>query len=136
MGLIAGFSSRKRKADNPLYIGPVTAANENNHENVHYMGIAFVMYTCVKMDAILPTIINNIKLLIIFFIFETSLDISPRLFISIVRMISHIYKSFLDCLSQLLTHTLWIIVMDGEDVTSKTKTFTSSQLVGLPLPTC
>ena len=35
MGLIAGFSSRKRKAEAPLYIGPVTAANENNHENVH-----------------------------------------------------------------------------------------------------
>ena len=35
MGLIAAFSSRKRKAEAPLYIGPVTAANENNHENVH-----------------------------------------------------------------------------------------------------
>ena len=35
VGLIAGFSSRKRKEDTPLYIGPVTAANENNHENVH-----------------------------------------------------------------------------------------------------
>ena len=33
VGLIAGFSSRKRKAEAPLYIGPVTAANENNHEN-------------------------------------------------------------------------------------------------------
>ena len=35
MGLIAGFSSRKMKAEAPLYIGPVTAVNENNHENVH-----------------------------------------------------------------------------------------------------
>ena len=34
-GLISRFSSRKRKAEAPLYIGPVTAANENNHENVH-----------------------------------------------------------------------------------------------------
>ena len=31
MGLIAGFSSRKRKAEAQLYTGPVTAANENNH---------------------------------------------------------------------------------------------------------
>ena len=35
MELIARFSSRKRKAEAPLYIGPVTAANENNHENFH-----------------------------------------------------------------------------------------------------
>ena len=35
MGLIAIFSFRKRKAVAPLYIGSVTAANENNHENVH-----------------------------------------------------------------------------------------------------
>ena len=35
MGLIAGFSSRKRRAGAPLYIGPVTAANENNNENFH-----------------------------------------------------------------------------------------------------
>ena len=35
MGLIARFSSRKRKAEVPLYIGPVTVANENNYENVH-----------------------------------------------------------------------------------------------------
>ena len=35
MGLIAGFSSRKRKAEAPLKIGPVMAADENNHENVH-----------------------------------------------------------------------------------------------------
>ena len=35
MGLIAGFSSRKRKAEAPMDIGPVTASNENNHENVH-----------------------------------------------------------------------------------------------------
>ena len=83
MGLIAGFSSRKRKTKAPLYIGPVTAANKNNHENVHmgskkegdvndtvcsklgkklYMGVSFAMYSCVQMDTILPTIINNIKL--------------------------------------------------------------------------
>ena len=35
MKLIAGFSSRKRKVEASLYIGPVPAANENNHENVH-----------------------------------------------------------------------------------------------------
>ena len=35
MGLIARFSFRKRKAEAPLYIQPVTAGNENNHENVH-----------------------------------------------------------------------------------------------------
>ena len=34
MGLIAGFSSSIRKAEAPLYIGPVTATNENNHENI------------------------------------------------------------------------------------------------------
>ena len=28
MGLIAGFSSRQSKAEPPLYLGPVTAANE------------------------------------------------------------------------------------------------------------
>ena len=38
MGLIAGFSSRKKKAEAPLYIGPVTAANKNKHEDVH-MGL-------------------------------------------------------------------------------------------------
>ena len=31
IGLIAGFSSRKRREEVPLHIGPVTAANENNH---------------------------------------------------------------------------------------------------------
>ena len=42
----------------------------------------------IKMDAILPTIINNIMLLIIFFLFfETSTEISPKLFMSIVRLI-------------------------------------------------
>ena len=35
MGLITKFSSRKRKAEAPLYIGPVTATNENSNENVH-----------------------------------------------------------------------------------------------------
>ena len=51
------------------------------------MGFAFAVYTCVKMDAILPTIINNIKLLFNSFIFETSLDISQEHFMSIVRLI-------------------------------------------------
>ena len=51
------------------------------------MDVAFAMYTYVKMDAILPTIINNIKLLFNFFIFEISLDISQELFMSIVRLI-------------------------------------------------
>ena len=35
VGLIAGLSSRKRKVEAPLFTGPVTAANENNHENVN-----------------------------------------------------------------------------------------------------
>ena len=35
MELVAEFSSGKRKAEALLYSGPVTAANENNHENVH-----------------------------------------------------------------------------------------------------
>ena len=35
MGLIAGFSFRKRKAEAQLYIGHVRAANENYHENVN-----------------------------------------------------------------------------------------------------
>ena len=52
-----------------------------------YMDVTFAMYTCVKMDAILPTIINNIELLLNFFISETSLDISPELFMSKVRLI-------------------------------------------------
>ena len=105
MGLIVGFSSRKRKAEAPLYIRPVTAANKNNYENVHmgwkkgkrckqqmrkeivYGCCFWIIYACVKMDAILPTIIKDIKLLFIFFIFETSLDVSPELFMSIVRLI-------------------------------------------------
>ena len=33
--VIAGFLSRNRKAEAPLYIGPATTSNENNHENVH-----------------------------------------------------------------------------------------------------
>ena len=97
MGLIAGFSSRKRKAEAPLYIGPVIAANENNHENApmgskkgkrckwHCMqqirkemenGCHLCNVHFLRMDAILPTIINNIKLLFNFLYFESSLDIS------------------------------------------------------------
>ena len=34
-----------------------------------------------------------------------------------------------------LTHTLWIIVMDGEGCHIKTKTITPGQLLGLPYPT-
>ena len=78
------------------------------------MGVTVSMYTCVKMDAILPTIINTIKLLINYSIFETSLDICPKLLMSIVRLVSHSYKSFLDCLTQLFDTCPWIIVMDGE----------------------
>ena len=65
-------------------MGPVTAAIEHNHENVCMtlkkerdvndtawsergkevcMGVTFAKYTCVKMDATLHTIFNNIKLL-------------------------------------------------------------------------
>ena len=51
------------------------------------MGVVFAMNTCVKMDDILPTIINNIKLLFNFFIFETLQDIGPKHFISIVKLI-------------------------------------------------
>ena len=43
------------------------------------MGVTYTMYTCVKMDATLPTVIRNMKILIKFvFIFETSLDISLK----------------------------------------------------------
>ena len=101
------------------------------------MDVTLAMYACAKMDAILPTIINNINLLFNFFIFETSLDISPELFISIVRFLDIVMKA--SCIVYLisLTHVLWIIVMDGEGFTSKTKTITVSQLLGLPyLPTC
>ena len=81
MALIARISSIKRKTEAPFYIWPVTAANENNHENVH-MGSKKekrckwqciqqirkeTVYECclcnahfVKRDTILPTIINNI----------------------------------------------------------------------------
>ena len=38
MALNAGSSSRKRKAEAPWCTRPVTAANENSHENVH-MGL-------------------------------------------------------------------------------------------------
>ena len=34
-GLIAGFSSRKRVAEPPLYVGPVALENKFNHDNVH-----------------------------------------------------------------------------------------------------
>ena len=51
------------------------------------MGVTFAMYTCVKMAVILPTIINNIKLLFIFFVFETSLIYPQIFFMSIVRLI-------------------------------------------------
>ena len=44
-----------------------------------YMGVTLALYTCVKMDAILPTIINNIKLLLNFFILEILL-MSPQIF--------------------------------------------------------
>ena len=115
------FIKKKRKAEAQLYIGAVTVANENSHENVHmgskrerdvngtlcskwgkklYMAIPLAMYTYVQMDAILPTIIDKYNLLICFF-FQTSFDISPKYFIGIVRLIWHSYKNFLDCLSQL-----------------------------------
>ena len=61
---------------------PLYAANKERN----YMGVTFAMYTCVKMDAILPTIMN-IKLLIIFLFFKTSLDNSQNLFMSIVRLV-------------------------------------------------
>ena len=116
---------KKGKAEIPMYIGSLTATNENNHENVHvgtkkgkrcnfhciqqmrkklYMGVNLAMYTCLKMVAMLPTITNDIKLLINFF--DTSLDISPKLFMSIVRLIWHSYKSYLDCYLNSLTHAL------------------------------
>ena len=33
--LIGGFSSRKKKHEAPLYVGPIAAANEGIHDNVH-----------------------------------------------------------------------------------------------------
>ena len=87
MGLIAGFSSRKRKAEAPLYMGLVTAANKNNHENVHtglmkgtkckwalYAANEETVCGCYlchvhlcKDGCYISAVISNIKLLIIFF---------------------------------------------------------------------
>ena len=41
--LIGGFSSRKRKHEAPLYVGPIAAANEGNHENIHVEAGRFAM---------------------------------------------------------------------------------------------
>ena len=38
------------------------------------MGVNSVMYTYIKMDALLPTIMNNIKLLINVYIFKLNSD--------------------------------------------------------------
>ena len=103
MGLTVGFSSRKRKAEAPLYIGPVKAANENNHENVH-MGSKEgkrckwhcmqqmrnkTVYGChlckehlCKDGCHIPYHNQHFTFIQFFFIFETSLDISPKLFMS------------------------------------------------------
>ena len=59
------------------------AANEERN----IIGVTFAMYACAKMDATLPTIINKIKLLINFLFSETSLDIPPKGFMSIVTLI-------------------------------------------------
>ena len=98
-----------------------------------YMGITFILYMCIKMDAILPTIINNIKLLSNFFIFETSTDTSWTLFMSIAKLISHSYKSFLDCLSQLFD-TCPLDYGDGWGGLShqRLEQVPPSQLLGLP----
>ena len=130
----------------PQYFGSVTAANENNPENVYMgskkgkrcklhckqqmrketvYGFAFAMYTCVKMDAILPTITNNIKVLINFFYFETSIDISQKLFMSMVRLIWQSYKK----LPGLFISTLWhmpsgLFWLMQRIIISKTKTIT------------
>ena len=37
--------------------------------NKLHMGVAFAMYTWVKMDVTLPIIINNIKLYFVFYVF-------------------------------------------------------------------
>ena len=76
-----------------------------------YMGVAFAMYAYVKMYAILPT---NIKFLIYFLFFGNFPWYSPKLFMSIVRLIWHSYKSFLDFYLNSSTPALWNIVMDGE----------------------
>ena len=102
----------KKKVEAPLYIGSVTVANETTmkmstwserkERDVNdivcskwgkklYIGINFAMYTCVKMNAILPIIIN-MKLLINCFIFWNSIDIFPTFFKNIVRLIWHTLK--------------------------------------------
>ena len=92
------FFSRDRKAESLLYMGPVTAGNENNHEDVYIsqrrerdinetlcrklgkklcMNITFAMYTGTKMGTPLPAITNNIEVLIYFYFLKLPL-ISPQ----------------------------------------------------------
>ena len=89
MGLIAGFSSRKGSQKPHCTLGlwqlqmkiimKMSTWAQRRERDVNgtvcskwgkklYMSITFAMYTCVKMDAILPTIIN-IKLLFNFWNF-------------------------------------------------------------------
>ena len=67
-----------------------------------YMNVTFAMYTCVQVDAILPTIISNIKLLFNFLFLNFPWYL-PRTFHEHSYVdLTFSYKSFLDCLSQLL----------------------------------
>ena len=70
-----------------------------------------------------------------FLLFGTSIDISPKLFMSIVRLIWHSYKSFLDCLSQLF-NTCPLDFYDGWGGLShlKLKQVPPSQLLGPSYP--
>ena len=119
-GLIAGFSSRERKAKALLYIGPLTAVNENNHKNVH-MGSKKgkrckwycmqqirkeTVYGCHLCNAHLCKdgchIAYHNQQTLSFYLFFYYWNFSwylPKLYMSIVRLIWHSYKTFLDCLS-------------------------------------
>ena len=88
IGLIAGFFSRNERQKAHCSLGlwqqqmkttmKMSTLTQIRGRNVNgtvyskwgkklYKGVTFAMHTCVKMDAILPTVIDNIKLLINFF---------------------------------------------------------------------
>ena len=84
LGLIAGFSSHKHKAETPAYEGPVMPLNEATHDSVHMglkqtrrckstpckkwvgkiqcMDANCVVYTFVRRFATVHTITSNIKI--------------------------------------------------------------------------
>ena len=79
-----------------------------------YMDVAFAMYTCAKMDAILPTIINNIKLLSIFFFLKLPLMSAQNFLWAVLDWFDLVIKASWIVYLNSLTHAVWIIVMDWE----------------------